>query len=185
MRLPIQRLGPQRARSTGASHLYDAAGDIGVDGTSSDFSRDSTSADNLVRRHAVMSKTLDNRAPRTRSPRSTRGRYLPGRVQVSTEQQTGKALVDENGAIAVVPVEPQRPASDAALRPRRPFSMQLAAQNDLDPPFEYVPTADWSFSMPKNRAESRLQCCRYPNVGNRLDGRNDRAVAGRGADHLD
>src|ERR1700722_1065411 len=139
-----------------------------------------------------MSKTLDNRARPERGRLDQRAVDIcPCRVQVLTEQQTGKALVDENGAIAVVPVEPQKAGLAGTLLCGLggQFSMQrsVAAQNDLDPPFEYVADGRLaSFDAEKtgqNRALHNAADTR--NVGNRLVGRNDRAVAGRGADHLD
>ena len=113
----------QRAGLTGARDLHDAAGDVGIDlHEQRIFLGNAAGAHNLVRGHAVLPEALDDRA------RAERGRLdqgaidvRPRRIKVLTEQQAGEPLVDENGPIAVIPVERQKAglARDAASPPRR------------------------------------------------------------------
>ena len=124
MRSGEHRGGDGRAQRAGlarAGHLHRAAGHVGVDlHEQRVFLRDAARADDAVDRHAVFPDALDDRA------RAERGRldqraidFGPRRVEVLAEQQAGEQLVDEDGAVAVVPVEREQ-AGLARLSASRP-----------------------------------------------------------------
>ena len=64
---------------------------------------------------------------------------------------------------------------------------RVAAQNHLDPPFEDVADRRLAGLDAEEAGQNRAfdDAADAGNIGDRLFGRNDRAVAGRGADHLD
>ena len=149
------------------------------------FLSDAAGAHNLVRGHAVLPEALDDCARPERRRLDQRAVDIrPRRIKILTEQQAGEALVDENGAIAIIPVEPQKPGLAWTLLRGLcgQFRMQgsVPAQNDLDPPFEYVADGRLAGFDPEETGQNgALHNAADPwNVGNRLVGRNDRAVAG-------
>src|SRR3984885_10149394 len=123
--------GAESACLTGAGDLDDAAGDVGIDlHEQRILLRDSAGAHNLVRRHAVLAEALDDRARPERRRLDQRAVDIgPRRRQILTEQQAGEALIDENGPIAVIPVEPQKAGLAWALLRR--FSGQLSVQRGV------------------------------------------------------
>src|ERR1700722_11455190 len=185
--------GAQRTRLTGAGDLHDAAGDVGVDLHEKRISLgDAASAHNLVGGHAILPEALDDR------PRAERGRLdqraidiRPCRIKILTKQQAGEALVDENGAIAIVPVEPQKSALAwtplRGLRAQLSMERSVATQNNLDPPFEYVADGRLAgFDAEETGQNGALHDAADAwNISDRLFGRHARAVASRRADPLD
>ena len=188
--------GDRRAESAGltrARDLHDAARDVGINlHEQRIFLGDAARAHDLVDTHAIFLDALDDRA------RAKRGRLdqgaidvRPRRIEVLAEQQPGEPLVDENGPIAVVPVERQKAGLPWTLLRRLggQFGVQrrVAAQNDFDPPFEDVADGRLAGFDAEEAGQNGAfhDAADAGNIGDRLFGRNDRAVAGRRADHLD
>ena len=102
----------ERAGLAGAGDLHRAAGDVGVDlHEQRIFFGDAAGADDAVHRHAVFPDALDDRARAERGGLDQRAiDFGPRRVKGLSDQQAGEQRVDEDGAIAVVPVEREQAA---------------------------------------------------------------------------
>ncbi len=93
--------------------------------------------------HPVFLEALDDRA-RAEGGRLDQGAIDvgPRRIEVLPEEEAGQALIDQNGAVAVVPVEREKTGLARTLLRRfgREFGVQrgVAAEDHLDPPFEDV-----------------------------------------------
>ena len=142
--------------------------------------------------HAILLEALDDRARAKCGRLDQRAIDVRARrIKVLAEDQAGQPLVNENGPIAVVPVERQKTGLTGPLLRRLggQFRVQrrVAAQNALDPPFEYVADRRLAGLDAEEAGQDRAfdDAADARNIGDRLLGRHDRAVAGRGADHLD
>ena len=94
-------------------------------------------------RHAVFLDALDDRARAERGRLDQRAIDLgAGRVERLAEKQAGQQLIDEDGAVAVVPVEREQAGlAGLLLGPRRVsccVQRGVAAADALDPPLENV-----------------------------------------------
>ena len=124
--------------------MHRAAGHVGVDlHQQRILLGDAAGADDPVDSHAVFPNALDDRARAERRRLDQRAIDLGARrIEVLPDQQAGQQLIDEDGPVAVVPVERQQ-AGLARLLPRRLGGQLLvqrgvAAADALDPPLEDV-----------------------------------------------
>ena len=136
--------GAERAGLGRAGDLHHAARDIGIDlHEERILLGNAARAHDLIDPHAIFLEALDDRA-RAKCGRLDQGAIDVGarRVEVLAEQEPGEPLVDEDGPVAVVPVERQQAGLARTLLRRlgAEFGVQrrVAAQNALDPPFEDV-----------------------------------------------
>jgi len=112
-------------------------------------------------------------------------------VQRLAEEQAGEPLVDEDGAVAIVPVEGEQAALAGLLA--GDFGAEFAVRgavalaDDLDPPFEDVADGGLAgLDAVKLGEDGALDdAADAGDVGHGLLGGDDAAVAGRGADDLD
>jgi hypothetical protein len=113
------------------------------------FFRDATCADDAIDRYAIFANAFDDRAG------SERGRFDQcavnlgaGRVQGRASDKTGEALVHEDGAIAIVPIQREQPALSGREISSflREFGVErgFALADSFDPPFENITNGRWS-----------------------------------------
>jgi len=112
-------------------------------------------------------------------------------VQGLPEEEPGEQRIDQDGAVAVVPVEGEQAALSGpqarGLAGQLRVERGVAAANLPDPPFEDVAHRGLSGLDPVEAREDGAghDAADAGDVGNFAAARDDGAVAGRGADHLD
>ena len=147
--------GTERAglRRAGNAHL--AAGDVGVDlHEHRVFLGDAAGADDALDGHAVFADAVDDGAGAEGGALDERAvDFRLGGVERLAEQQAGEQLIDEDGAVAVVPIEREQAGLAGLLRGGLVGEFAVQGGIAVDTPstnhLKMSPTADWPASMPK------------------------------------
>ena len=107
------------------------------------------------------------------------------------EEEAGEELIDEDGAVTVIPIEGEQPGLAGALfrglGGERCMKRAVAAANDFDPPFENISDGGLAGLDTVEAGQNRAfhDAADSGNIADGLRRRNDGAIAGGRADDFD